>query len=104
MQMNNSDFIMYENFDLSSISPIECGGVVKRYFVIYNKKGLKSVFKLIQENSWTYYVVGACTKILFKDNISFDSLLDKVKIYSNGKLSKKLISSLSSQNTTILVK
>ena len=73
--MNNSDYIMYENFDLSSISPIECGGVVKRYFVMYNKKGLKSVFKLIQENSWNYYVVGGCTKILFKDNISFDCIL-----------------------------
>ena len=30
----NSDYITFKNFDISTISPINCGGIVKNFFVV----------------------------------------------------------------------
>ncbi|MGM9857773.1 MAG: UDP-N-acetylmuramate dehydrogenase [Bacilli bacterium] len=71
----NSDYTTFKNFDVSTISPVNCGGVVKNFFVVYTRKGLKDVFKIIKNNKWKCYIIGGCTKILFKDTITYDCFI-----------------------------
>ena len=71
--MNN--YKLTKNFLTKDISSIKIGGVIPYFYDIYNKTGLKEVFKIIKENKFTYYVVGGATKILFPDYFFRNALL-----------------------------
>ena len=71
--MNN--YKLTKNFLTKDISSIKIGGVIPYFYDIYNKMGLKEVFKIIKENKFTYYVIGGATKILFPDYFFRDALL-----------------------------
>ena len=97
----NSDYITFKNFDISTISPINCGGIVKNFFVVYTRKGLKEIFKKIKDNKWKSYIIGGCTKILFKDTITYDCFIkyenkemkiekDEIKCGSGNTLSNMI--------------
>lgn len=95
--MNN--YKLTKNFLTKDISSIKIGGVIPYFYDIYNKTGLKEVFKIIKENKFTYYVIGGATKILFPDYFFRDALLrisndyikfknDQVIVASGTKLKK----------------
>ena len=95
--MNN--YKLTKNFLTKDISSIKIGGVIPYFYDIYNKAGLKEVFKIIKENKFTYYVIGGATKILFPDYFFRDALLrisndyikfknDQVIVASGTKLKK----------------
>lgn len=98
--MNN--YKLTKNFLTKDISSIKIGGVIPCFYDVYNKTGLKEVFKIIKENRFTYYVVGGATKILFPDYFFRDALLrisnDYIKlkgeevIVASGTKLKKLAS------------
>lgn len=83
--MNN--YKLTKNFLTKDISSIKIGGVIPYFYDIYNKTGLKEVFKIIKENKFTYYVIGGATKILFPDYFFRDALLrisnDYIKFKNN---------------------
>ena len=75
-----NDYEVYENYDVKKLSSIKIGGTIKYLYLINNIKGLSSVFKIIKENSYDYYVIGGCTKILFPDHFMRECL---VKLNNN---------------------
>ena len=93
------NYKLTKNFLTKDISSIKIGGVIPYFYDIYNKTGLKEVFKIIKENKFTYYVIGGATKILFPDYFFRDALLrisndyikfknDQVIVASGTKLKK----------------
>ena len=93
------NYKLTKNFLTKDISSIKIGGVIPYFYDVYNKTGLKEVFKIIKENRFTYYVIGGATKILFPDYFFRDALLrisndyiklkkDEVTIGAGTKLKK----------------
>jgi len=63
------------NFDVKSISTVKIGGIIKKFYEVYNPLGLKEVLKELKKNNETYYVIGGCSKILFPDIFLRDALI-----------------------------